>query len=384
MFLFLLNALAAETAPSAPFFREMDLFISGHDSVNIYRIPALLVSPQGTILAFCEAREGDDCDPTDLVLKRSLFHDPPLPTRMLNGYPRTFGYGVNWEPMRVVLPGNGEAIMNPCPVVDQRTGVIWLCCGEIRGGLQEHLQDPFRVRVLLTRSSDDGRSWAPPVDLTPAVGRFIPGPGIGIQLRSGRLVIPGYGPGEGNSDASSRVIYSDDGGQTWQVGAAVRGQTNEAQAIEWADGTLMLNMRSHRGRGCRYVALSRDGGETWFREFDEETLPETPCQASILRVALPASDGGGTGLLFSNPAPPGPVKARTDLAIRLSTDEGQTWPLSRRVTDGPAAYSCLASLHDGTIGLLYETGREHPYEKITFARFNGEWLTGAEQEAPSR
>jgi sialidase-1 len=304
---------------------------------------------------------------------------------MLNGYPRTFGYGVNWEPMRVVLPGNGQAMMNPGPVVDQRTGVIWLCCYEVRGGLQEHLKDPFRGRVLLTRSTDDGLTWAPPVDLTPQVGKFIPGPGIGIQLRSGRLVIPGYGPAAGGG-TSSRVIYSDDGGQTWQAGAAVQGQTDEAQAIEWADGTLMLNMRSNRGQWCRYVALSRDGGETWFREFDEPALPETQCQASLLRVSLPApllppgSGGERPGVLFANPAHPGPWDARTNLTVRLSWDEGQTWPIARQVTVGPAAYSCLAPLRDGTIGLLYEAGREHPYEKITFARFNVAWLTEAEQE----
>ena len=75
--------------------------------MNIYRIPALIVTPKGTILAFCEAREGDDGDPTDLVLKRSRFSQPQAP-RQLNGYDRVFGYGINWEPMRVVLAGNGE------------------------------------------------------------------------------------------------------------------------------------------------------------------------------------------------------------------------------------------------------------------------------------
>jgi len=171
------------------------------------------------------------------------------------------------------------------------------------------------------------------------------------------------------------VIHSDDGGQTWQAGAAVQGQTDEAQAIEWADGTLMLNMRSNRGRWCRYVALSRGGGETWFREFDEPALPETQCQASLLRVLLPAPDGERPGVLFANPAHPGPWDARANLTVRLGWDEGQTWPIARQVTAGPAAYSCLAPLRDGTIGLLYESGREHPYEKITFARFNAAWLT---------
>ncbi len=118
-----------------PLFTKQDLFLSGHDNVNIYRIPSLIVSPRGTILAFCEARQGDDGDPTDLVLKRSLYENPPGQPRNLNGYPRTFGYGVNWQPMQVVLAGKGEAIMQPCPVVDRTTGELLICCQEIRGGL---------------------------------------------------------------------------------------------------------------------------------------------------------------------------------------------------------------------------------------------------------
>ena len=108
---------------SEPMFTDMDLFLSGHDNVNIYRIPSLMVAPSGTLLAFIEARHGDDGDPTDLMLKRSPYA-PPRPPRNLNGYPRVFGYGVNWEPMRTVLPGKGHAIMNPCPVLDQGTGRV--------------------------------------------------------------------------------------------------------------------------------------------------------------------------------------------------------------------------------------------------------------------
>src|SRR5262245_2239628 len=93
----LLSMLAVELS-AQPSFREQDLFISGIDGVNIYRIPALIVTAKGTILAFCEAREGDDADPTDLVVKRSRFTQPQAPIK-LNGYDRVFGYGINWEPM---------------------------------------------------------------------------------------------------------------------------------------------------------------------------------------------------------------------------------------------------------------------------------------------
>ncbi|OHB79948.1 MAG: hypothetical protein A2V98_09290 [Planctomycetes bacterium RBG_16_64_12] len=184
---------ALRQAPAAePMFTDMDLFISGHDNVNIYRIPSLIVAPSGTLLAFIEAREGDDGDPTDLTLKRSLYTEAQ-PSRNLNGYPRVFGYGVNWEPMRTVLAGKGHAIMNPCPVLDRSTGRIWLPCYEVRGGLKEHIKDSFVGRVLLTSSDDEGVTWAPPRDLSEALPRFIPGPGVGIQLRTGRLVVPAIG-----------------------------------------------------------------------------------------------------------------------------------------------------------------------------------------------
>jgi sialidase-1 len=352
-----------------PMFTDMDLFISGHDNVNIYRIPALIVAPSGTMLAFIEAREGDDGDPTDLTLKRSLYTGPQ-PPRNLNGYPRMFGYGVNWEPMRTVLPGKGQAIMNPCPVLDKSTGRIWLPCFEVRGGLKEHLKDPMIGRLLLTWSDDEGLTWAPPRDLTESLPRFTPGPGVSVQLRTGRLVVPGYGAKAGGPWQSC-VAYSDDHGQTWRRGAPVKAATNESQAVELSDGVLMLNCR---GGACRYVARSRDGGETWFEEFNEPALPESafPCQGSILREAQPAAEGAKPRLLFVNPT----AGSRTNLTVRVSTDDGKTWSAGRVIQPGPAAYSSVAFLKDGTIGVLYETGKVHPYEKTSFARFNLEWLTG--------
>ncbi|MSR60577.1 MAG: exo-alpha-sialidase [Planctomycetaceae bacterium] len=370
--------LAASTNLRAePFFIQQELFISGHDDVNIYRIPSLIVSPKGTILAFCEARQGDDGDPTELVLKRSLCDAQPSQSRNLNGYPRTFGNGVNWQRMQVVLAGNGEAIMQPCPVVDRTTGKILICCQEIRGGLANLLKNEWHGRCLILHSVDDGATWSPPREITESVGHFAAGPGIGIQLRSGRLVIPGY------SKEGSRVIYSDDHGQTWQAGSPVNNRgCNESQVVELTDGSLMINMR--QGGRHRYLAFSKDQGETWFKENNEESLPDPGCQASILR--FPHHEPGGRGwLLFSNPPHPGPFEARTNLTVRLSHDDGQSWKVSREVHAGPGAYSSLAVLADGaTIGLLYETGAAHPYEKIAFARFNLDWLTAKPANDKSR
>ena len=357
-------------------FRQQDLFISGLDGVNIYRIPSLIVSSKGTILAFCEAREGDDADPTDLVLKRSLYDGGRSVPQKLNGYERIFGYGVNWEPMQMVLPGRGKAITNPCPVVDRDDGTILMCCWHSLGGsLAAHLKAPWHGRVLVLKSTDDGVTWSHPLDITPSVGAFIAGPGVGIQLQSGRLVIPGYDTGTRVGHGPSRVIYSDDHGRTWRAGAKVQKQTNESQAVELVDGTLMLNMREVGGR-YRYVALSRDGGESWHKEFEDEALPDPRCQASLLRYST-ADTGGENRLLFANIPNSGAFVDRSNLTVRLSNDEGQSWPVSRRIIEGPAAYSCLSVLADGTIGLLYETGAVHPYERIRFVRFDLEWLTSA-------
>jgi sialidase-1 len=135
----------------------------------------------------------------------------------------------------------------------------------------------------------------------------------------------------------------------------------------------MLNCRSNRGKRCRYVACSRDGGETWFEEFDDPTLPEPRCQASILGKVPPTAKGAKPRLVFVNPAG---GSDRTNLTVRVSTDDGKTWSPGRTIQPGPAAYSSIAFLKDGTMGVLYETGKVHPYEKVVFARFNLEWLTG--------
>ena len=142
---------------------------------------------------------------------------------------------------------------------------------------------------------------------------------------------------------------------------------NECQVVELADGSLMLNMRSYRGNNRRLVAISKDGGVTFSKPVEDEALIEPVCQASILR--LPGEKGG---ILFSNPA----STKREKMTVRLSRDEGKTWPHAKALHAGPAAYSCLAVLPDGDIGCLYERGDKNPYETITLARFTRGWVAG--------
>ena len=199
---------------------------------------------------------------------------------------------------------------------------------------------------------------------------------MGIQLRHGphrgRLVIPcdhSYARDGGRSGPAdqdgSHVIYSDDHGRTWRLGGVARPEMNESQVIELADGQggLLLNMRTVASHQRRAQSVSHDGGLTWTPPEPVAELVEPRCQASLVRSQWPGSNGPGR-LLFSNPAGP----KRTRLTLRVSTDDGRTWPVARVLHEGPAAYSCLAVLPANAVGVLYECGEKKAYEKIVFEK----------------
>lgn len=351
--------------------QRTDVYVAGTEGYHTFRIPAVIVTPKGTLLAFCEGRKTSRADhgDLDLVLKRS-----------------TDG-GQTWSDLQIVYEEGGTkkiTIGNPCPVVDQSTGTIWL---------------PFcrdNDDVLITKSTDDGQTWSEPIEITKDVKKpewswYATGPGVGIQLlrgpHKGRLVIPcdhrvGEGRDKWNTNGYAHVFYSDDHGKSWRLGGVCGPGMDECQLVELANGDLMLNMRSYRGKAHRGVSISRDAGRTWSEAIDDPTLIEPVCQASFLRYS-PAGDGasGKNRLLFSNPASD---KTRHRLTVRLSYDEGQTWPVSQILHVGPSAYSCLTVLPDGSIGCLYEGGEKHAYEKLIFTRFALGWLTDGNDDATRR
>lgn len=349
----------------APFVTS-DVFVAGTLGVHTFAIPSLIVAPGGTLLAFCEARKTSraDASPTDMVLRRS-----------------TDG-GRSWGPLQSVLAGAGaEAIMNSCPAID-RGSVLLLC-------INAHKTQHGRHRHILLRSDDDGASWSAPRDLTESVGddTFIPGPGVGLRTRAGRLVVPGYfadyAPDRTRIASYSGVVFSDDAGLSWRAGRRVDyPMSNESQAVELADGSLLLNYRIQKDLdhpGCRGLSLSHDGGETWQPPTLAPALNEARCQAGLIRWAPP--DGGPARLLFSNPnAHPGPHgHARTRMTLRLSLDEGRSWPIARLIHPGPTAYSVPAVLPDHHVALIYECGESHSRDRIRVARLSWNWLeTGAD------
>lgn len=368
---------------ASPLFAQTPVFSAGEAGVCEYRIPALVCTNQGTLLAACDARvdkPGDAPNNIDLALKRSE------------------DLGETWSEVEILIDDGGEmAAGDPCMLVDRVTGAIWIIYDHIYPTMDELLRrDPHRAegareewhgRVIFLhaiRSDDDGRTWSEPIDLTPMVKRpdwlaAMAGPGMGITMSSGRLICPGYR--RHSSDFAQdgvHVYFSDDHGETWHAGGTP-GVGNEAQAVELADGRLMLNMRTPRGHGCRMVATSSDGGETWSEARDDPALIEPGCQASFIRWTSEAAGDDRDRLLFANPAS---ADQRTDMTVRLSFDEGKTWPVARRLAGDYCSYSCMAALPDGTAGILYEHRFPDPEtqgrENLVFARFNEAWLLEGE------
>jgi sialidase-1 len=342
---------------------QIDVFESGKDGYNTYRIPSIILTPKGTLIAVAEGRKNSrsDTGDIDLVMKRS------------------FDGGQTWSAMQVIGDNGENTFGNPTQVVDRKTGTVWLLSTHNPGKTKESEivdgQGEGGRTVWAMNSTDDGATWSKPVEITASVkdknwGWYATGPGNGIQLKSGRLVIPANHSVLGKRNSRSHVFYSDDHGATWKLGGIAGEGTNESQVVERADGTLLLNMRNHRQHPqiyVRAVVTSKDGGKTWSKVTHDPMLLEPICQASIIR--FDRKDQKGV-LLFSNPA----SLKREKLTVRASFDGGQTWTLARQINAKGSAYSNLVALPDDQVGNLYEYSDQQPYEKIVFAKFSFGWI----------
>ncbi len=361
-------------AEKIPVFIETELFVGGQDGINTYRIPSLICTSQGTVLAFCEGRIENyrDGSPTHLVMKRSLNNAGPMPVPQREvprvSERRSKERNMTWEAMQILIHSkNGDAYMNPVPVIDASNGTIFLLVNRYPKYGEAENEGKGVTQVWIMKSTDEGQSWTKPVNITGAVGNIALGPGIGIQMKSGRMVVPVY----------DGVIFSDNRGKTWTAGEKTSAPLNECQVVELTDGSLMLNTR---GYPYRTITISHDGGQTWGQPMKDTTLTDSKlwggCQASLIRYTRKDQGSDKNRLLFSNPAD---TSYRYDITVRMSYDEGKTWPVARLVKKGTGAYSCLTVLPDGSVGIIYETGHCNNdfveyYQNLSFARFNAAWL----------
>lgn len=355
-------AACAGAGPSEPAFVFKAKETSAHPSI---RIPALLHTARGTLVAVAEGRDAPtDQASNDLIVRLS-----------------TDG-GRSWTKSAVALELGKDCINNPCLVQEAKSGRIFLFYQVFPAGMKEFggltpgPSGPTKIAYIT--SDNDGRSWSKPVDVTAALKPDIAtttasGPGIGIQLargpKAGRLVIPFNSQGPKGSFVNW-VAYSDDAGRTWKRGADVPQQgmqLNEVQVSETGDGGLYLNSRQWKGTGGRKASWSADGGETWSAAIEDKSLPEPVCQGSLISFG----DKGRHVTLFLNPAGP----KRANGTLRMSLDGGKTWAKSRLLVPGPFAYSSMARLKDGRIAVLYEPNSN---TEIRFLTVDLDWLEKGE------
>jgi len=347
---------------------QSDLFRSGAGGYHTYRIPALLATSQGTVLAFCEGRHDSQSDSGDIDILARRSHDS----------------GRTWDASYLVVSRPGFTCGNPCAVEDRRSGrVLLLFCMNPAAGGEEHVVQGHAKRTVWVSSSDDeGATWSEPREITESVKRsswtwYATGPGHGIQLTTGRLVVAcdhmlGTSANRARDPIHSHLITSDDGGLSWRIGGVMDAPTDECAVVQTADGRVHLNCRAgwREQENYRGVAWSDDGGDSLSPIQWDRNLIEPVCQAGL--VGFPATDRAApAAVLFSNPA----ATDRRNLTARMSTDCCLSWPVARSLHDGPAAYSDLAVLPNGSVCCIYEGGTAHPYEWLRCAIFDLAWLT---------
>ena len=350
---------------------------AGDDGVTAYRIPGLVTTNNGTLLGVYDVRYNSSTD---------------LQEHIDVGLSRSIDGGKTWEPMRLPLafgengglPAAQNGVGDPAILVDKTNNTCWVVAAWTHGMGNQRAwvsskpgmdKDPT-AQLVMAKSTDDGRTWSAPINLTPLLKQpewyfFFQGPGRGITCKDGTLVFAMQFIDKDRVPHAG-ILYSKDHGETWAISSPACYNTTEAQVAELPSGELMLNMRNQSGGG-RAVYTTRDWGKTWQEHSSNiKALQEPICMASL--ISVPAKDNvlGKNILLFSNPNDP---KDRRNITIKLSFDDGKTWEASHQVLlddDYGWGYSCLTMIDRETVGILYESSVAHmTFQAIPLKDFVG-------------
>ncbi len=337
---------------------------AGDDGVAAFRIPGLVTSNKGTLLGVYDVRHNNSVD---------------LQEHVDIGLSRSTDKGQTWEKMRIPvafgeyggLPKAQNGVGDPSILVDKKTGTIWIAALWTHGmgnhrawhNSQAGMDEKRTGQLILTKSTDDGKTWSEPINITsqvkdPSWHLLLQGPGRGISMRDGTLVFPIQFI-DSTRIPNAGIMYSKDGGETWAIHRHARTNTTEAQVAEVEPGVLMLNMRDNRG-GSRAVSITRDLGKTWEEHpSNRNVLREPVCMASLIKVDAGENVLGKDILLFSNPDT---TEGRHHITIKASLDGGLSFPEEYRLLldeDPGWGYSCLTLIDAETVGILYESSVAH-------------------------
>lgn len=356
----LLLAMCALVAEAQDSPHKTVLWKANENGIFAHFVYGLTVTTKGTILAFAEARitESKDDGAHHIVLKRSTDR------------------GNTFSESQILLESkDGQSWTNPTIVQDKKTNELFLFYALNHQNVS--------TQVFYISSKDDGLSWSDATEITSLFAGnqhewtfHLPGPGHGIQLKNKRLLVPVWHRKSISFAARERkygvnCIYSDDHGKTWKAGGdAPVGEFNESQIVEQRNGDVLLIGRTYTGHEGSYQAkvVSRDKGTSWSSRMEYvKGLTGAVCDIGLVRYAMKPNI-----ILVSQPAD---LKKRRDLTIRLSRDEGATWPVEKLLQEGGSTYSDLAVLPDKSIICLYgHGGSKHMPDTVSLARFPLKWL----------
>lgn len=377
--------------PSNPVGQRIGIAVRNHndDKVHTYRIPGLTTTKKGTLLAIYDIRRGSS---------RDLQGDIDI------GISRSTDGGNTWEQMRIGIDmgkwGNlaekYNGVSDACILVDEKSDKIFLAGLWMHGVLDstgawiEDLtpeskswnhqwrnkgsQPGFGVKqtsqFLVATSIDDGKTWSEPINITKMCKKeewwlFAPAPGHGITLKAGTLVFPTQGRDK-KGGTFSNITFSYDSGETWVTSNPAYTNTTENMVVQLSDESIMLNARYNLNRGNssetngRVIVTTNDMGTTWEEHpTSRSVLVESTCMASIHKHIYHENGVEKSILLFSNP---NTKTGRHHMTLKVSFDDGKTWPEKywKLLDEGNSAgYSCLSSIDENTIGILYEGSQAH-------------------------